>query len=395
MKVVWLCSVIDPRFKKLFDRQDLTSFGVWVHHLIRVFEHEPSVELHVVCPNWYNKKEDFEVKVEGVTYHFYAYDIVQDHIGLPANFHPTNLDHCRKSVLALLHRIGPDLVHIHGVDHPMYTNAVPEFCDQFPTVLTVQRFNYLAPKGSAFLQLVCYYEDILLRKLTHFGYRSGEMIDEIRKKNPSAQFYFHYYPFARPKVIKNHTEDNDTYDIAFFARIHRDKGIEDLIHMVKLLEDRGRSVTLRIFGKGDAKYLDYLHNLIRELKIAQNIQFSGFIENQSKLHREIVKARLCVLPTHYDIKPGTIIESLLMKLPVVTYDVGTMHEFNEEFDGVTLVEPHHIEKLADAVVHLLDDKELRKHKAEGAFNVADYFYSDGKVKKDVLAMYRNILSGDT
>lgn len=180
MKVVWLCSIIDPRFKELFGRHDLNSFGVWIQHLIRVFESDTSIELHVMYPNWYNFKEDVEIKMEGITYHLYAFDVTQNTSGLPRNFHPNNLDHVRKTVLRLIDKIQPDLVHVHGVDHPIYTNAIPEFCDRYPTVLTVQRFNYMAPKGSMYLQLVCHYEDILLRKLKHFGYRSGEMVDEIR-----------------------------------------------------------------------------------------------------------------------------------------------------------------------------------------------------------------------
>ena len=62
--------------------------------------------------------------------------------------------------------------------------------------------------------------------------------------------------------------------------------------------------------------------------------------------KEAIKAKICVLPTYYDVIPGTIIESMFMKIPVVAYAVGGIPTLNDNVETVRLVDKYDINGLA-------------------------------------------------
>ena len=51
--------------------------------------------------------------------------------------------------------------------------------------------------------------------------------------------------------------------------------------------------------------------------------------------KHAINARICVLPTYHDILPGTILESMFMKLPVIAYDVTGLSELNDKGQSVS------------------------------------------------------------
>ena len=55
----------------------------------------------------------------------------------------------------------------------------------------------------------------------------------------------------------------------------------------------------------------------------------GFLKSQQDIYEHAIHSRIYVLPTYHDIIPGTIIESMFMKLPGIAYAVGGIPELNE------------------------------------------------------------------
>ena len=165
----------------------------------------------------------------------------------------------------------------------------------------------------------------------------------VQEINPNAQFHFHQYPYnIKPKENPNEKKE---YDLVFFARINPSKGILDLLRAISLLNKNGKHIKALIIGNGNKEYLYELKSYCDKEKISQNVTWAGFLPTQNDVHKEASKAKISVLPTHYDMIPGTIIESMFLKIPVVAYRTGSIPEINSNDIFVKLIEENDIKSL--------------------------------------------------
>jgi glycosyltransferase involved in cell wall biosynthesis len=394
MRIVWLAMFVNDEFKHLFDRPDKENWGVWITHLCTLFQGDQDIELHVVAPNMYTN-ETVSIKRGSITYHFYRYEFDVPRVTSYVSTNPLNLTRVSEEVKTIVRSIEPDLIHVHGCENPLYAAPSLELNKLYPCVFTVQRFNFMASGVTVLHDVVVKLEDMVLRQFKHFGVRTREMQQVISKRNPSGNQWFHNYPVARPERIKSGDPDSEEYDVVFFARITRDKGIFDLIEAARLIIRQRPEYRIRVYGPISSKEEPEIHKAVDEAGLTDVIAFMGNLPDQNLLHKAVSNARLCVLPTHADIVPGTIIESMLMKLPVVTYAVGGTVEFN--MDGVVkiiLVEKGDTQQLASVQLDLLENPEKRFKMANRAHQFAIEYYSDAKVIADLKRMYRSVVGID-
>ena len=204
-------------------------------------------------------------------------------------------------------------------------------------------------------------EEKILRTMRYFGIEATSMEKHIRDYNPDAKTYFYHCPFAKTEVKE---EVEKEFDLVYFAKIVRMKGIEDLIKALPLVKQVKPDVKLEIIGKGDERYIEYLKQLITELGLNENIAFRGFIPTQREVHTEVKKARISVLPTYNDTLPGTIIESMLLGLPVISYHTGGIPDLNMNGEHVILVGQGNTGLLAGEIISLLQNTVRQKELSE-------------------------------
>lgn len=215
----------------------------------------------------------------------------------------------------------------------------------------------------------------------------------ITERNPSAKQFFHNYPVAWPEVLKSRNVDDEDVDVVFFARITRDKGIFDLIEAAELIIKQQPDYKVHLYGHILEKEEPEIKEAVSSAGLESVILFKGNEQDQARLHRIASRARLCVLPTLADIVPGTIIESMLMKLPVVSYAVGGMPQLNEPGnERLKLVSKGDIAGLAMAQLELLSNDTKRQQLSEEAYQFAIEYYSNKKVVRDVRKMYTQVLA---
>lgn len=171
----------------------------------------------------------------------------------------------------------------------------------------------------------------------------------------------------------------------------KDKGIHDLLQAVATIKKTKENIQLCAIGGGN---IEEFKQLTEELGISNNVYWAGFLPTQRDVHQLASAARISVLPTYHDIIPGTIIESLFLNIPVVAYNVGSIHEVNEKEDIISLVDKLDVNGLANAIEHLLDNPEKRKEIAEKGHQraVEMFMHSDEEVKMSLLNAYRKIIN---
>jgi glycosyltransferase involved in cell wall biosynthesis len=169
------------------------------------------------------------------------------------------------------------------------------------------------------------------------------------------------------------------------------KGIEDLITAVSKLSMTKPDISLIIIGHGDADYIRSLQEKIINLGLVKNIEFKGFIPSQRDMHLEVMKARIVVLPTYNDTIPGTIVESMLLGLPVISYRTGGIPDLNKENRNIILVEQGNIDGLVQELIILLNNPEMQIKMGETAKAFASEEFDNARSAEILKEIYKDVI----
>ena len=214
------------------------------------------------------------------------------------------------------------------------------------------------------------------------------MAEDIKRINPSVMLFWNMY--ASLSIENELKQVNKKYDIVFFARVSKDKGIFDLLQAVAMLKENYPAIKLCVIGGG---CIEEGKKYAMDLGIANNVYWAGFLPTQKDVHQLAVQAKISVLPTYFDIIPGTIIESMFLGIPVVSYHTDSIPEINEKEEVISLVEKGNIHALAKAMHELLDNPELRKERSvKGIKRAKEMFvFDDEEIRLSLLKGYNQAI----
>lgn len=171
------------------------------------------------------------------------------------------------------------------------------------------------------------------------------------------------------------------------GRLHPQKDFATLLKAMVCVRDRLPDAHLLLVGDGDLK--PELVSQARSLELAQTVTFAG---HRTDIPEILSAVDLLVLPSLWEGLPNALLEAMAAGLPVVATAVGGTPEV--VVDGVTgfLVPPRDPQALADAILRLLRDPELRQRMGEaGRARVAAHFSIEQMVHKTE-ALYEQLLA---
>ncbi len=154
--------------------------------------------------------------------------------------------------------------------------------------------------------------------------------------------------------VKNNLSNK--FIILFVGQIIHRKGILYLLYSIPLIIKKTKKDVLFLFiGNGDYYYESL--NLVKELEIEKNTLFTGSVSKKD-LIAFYQSSNLFILPSLSEGLPTTILEAMYFNLPVISSDIpGVRDHFA---DHAILVQPRDSQKIADAVIHILDNEELAR-----------------------------------
>ena len=394
LRIVWICHFMNQSIKEKLELHSTTrELAPWITLWIEEFKKRDDIELHVIAPMLPILK-DKDYDDGNIHYHFIK-------IGVPfrrrkwpwwfeldfnTDFLPFNIKTKR-----LINKINPDLVNLIGAENAYYSSSILQI-NRYPRLVTIQGFIALNDEAgtgdSKMVEKRIEIENKVLRNLNHFGIEATWMEQYIRLVNPTAKMHWFHLPFARTEV--DATPDK-MFDLVFFARVTKMKGIEDAIKALELIKHKKSDINLEIIGMGDVNYMNYLKKMVDDLALNENVHFKGFIPTQKEMHFEVMKARICVLPTYNDTIPGTIVESMLLGIPVISYKTGGIPDLNKTQENLVLLDQGDIEGLAEEVLKLLDDPVRQNAMRERAKSYAMAEFDNANSTSLLIEAYRKII----
>lgn len=392
IKVVWLCHFSTLEIQEYIKpRKRLAESGLWVRDALEIIENDPRFDIHIVCSyGYFSGIKRFNIR--GV--HYYCYNSFMPFIGRnwPA-FFPIDmfLGYIKNKIIVnrIVKKINPDIIHLYGAENPHYSATILPLIKKYPTILTIQGFASKLSDESIFIRNRKIIENKIISKIPIAFYRTNQMKKDLKNINPNIQLV--WGTFSSEKVESIEPVTHKRYDIVYFARICKEKGFDDLLQAVKLISKKKLDVSLCVIGAGTMA--SQYKAKAKDLGISDNIFWAGYQPTLEDVHKLAIQAKVSVLPTHNDMIPGTIIESMLLHIPVISYYVDSIPEINENGEAIRLVDKGDVEQLADAIYEFITSEELCKLYADKGYKraVEMFTYDDNELRNALYFGYQEAI----
>ena len=157
--------------------------------------------------------------------------------------------------------------------------------------------------------------------------------------------------------------------------LRRQKGFPDLLRALEIV-NRTRAVRLIIIGNGRSKEL---RELSRKLSLEDKTDFLGAMENPFPY---ISKADIFVCSSLYEGLSNVILEALALGKPVIStnHKHGADEIIENRKNGI-LVPTGNPGEMANAIIEILEDEELRKSLGEKAEKKSEDFSRDKMISE--------------
>ena len=169
------------------------------------------------------------------------------------------------------------------------------------------------------------------------------------------------------------------------ARFERVKGLETLVKAAAEVAGSRPDARFLLIGGGSLK--NHLKDLAGRLGISDKIRF---LDYSPEVDRLLERSAIAVLPSLYEPFGMAAAEALAAGKPVVASMVGGLREI--VIDGVNgfLFAPGDYRELADKILKLLEDRDLRKRMGEAARETAKRFKPEN-IARRYAEIYRGLL----
>lgn len=175
-----------------------------------------------------------------------------------------------------------------------------------------------------------------------------------------------------------------TIKIVNVAALTYQKDHETLLKAVNIVNRKNNNFILIIAGEGELKNrLIYLRD---RLKLQDKVIFTGFREDALSL---INFADIFVMSSRYEGLGTSIIDAMSLKKPVIATETGGIPELIISGKNGLLVPRENPEALAEAIIRLMQDKNLQKKLSRQAFKDARNFSIEKTVEKTI-EVYREL-----
>lgn len=310
----------------------------------------------------------------------------------------------KKKIGIVLDSFKPDIVHLNNI-HFHLTPSVIEACKEknISVVWTVHDYQLLCPNHLFFNGRICTacldgkFEHCISGRCIHgslaksvigaveaYYYKRRDLYDYVSRyicpsvfmeRMISTHLFSEKVVFLQNFLEKIHPVNGEKENyVLYFGRLADEKGIDGIIAAARNLPD----IQFKVAGSGPKE---------ESVKNIPNIDFVGF-KTGHELHELIGHAEFSLYPSvWYENCPLSIMESLSLSTPVITYDMGGMAELVE--DGVTGYRVRNKTELIEKIRMLHADKEglskMQKNCTAVSFNDLSTYTGT------LLTIYKNVI----
>ncbi len=189
------------------------------------------------------------------------------------------------------------------------------------------------------------------------------------------------------KSLKRRIEHADGQKVVTFTgRLLREKGILEFLEAARRISDSGLSVKFVIAGWLDKNNPSCISQTeLEEYLINKNIVYLGMIHEITEL---LYLSDIFVLPTYREGFPRSVLEAMSMSLPVITSNVPGASDAVTHGDNGLLTEPRNTDSLINAILYLLNNKEIATTMGSLGRNRVEAMYKNEIIYNKFVQLYK-------
>ncbi len=205
-------------------------------------------------------------------------------------------------------------------------------------------------------------------------------------------------------VIYNAIDEKDAKSTASTESVKDCYGIKNVHKVIgvvgRLSPEKGQIIFLKAFQKavkihpeikalivGDGPDRKTLQGYCRDNGLEDKVIFTGYQENVANFYQVF---DILVLPSYTEGLPNAVLEAMLFEVPVIATSVGGVPEVINNSNGI-LVPPDNHDILADKMIKLLQDDELRKSVGLKGRESLYPRFSPSYRANQIIALYKELL----
>ena len=192
------------------------------------------------------------------------------------------------------------------------------------------------------------------------------------------------------EAVKKHLGlSSDALVVGMVARLDEDKDFQTLFEAARLVSERNKNAYFVVVGDGPLK--ESLKSQASSLKSENRIIFTGYRKDVSSI---INAMDIAVLSTHHEGCPNAIMEYMACSKPVIATNAGGCPEL--VVDDITgfLIPKANPQVLADKILILLKDKELRFKMGVEGYRRVEANFSSEKMAWNTERLYLELINAD-
>jgi Glycosyltransferase len=193
----------------------------------------------------------------------------------------------------------------------------------------------------------------------------------------------------RPMNTEN--EGNTLFFLSVLDRFHEYKGLDYLLQALNTVKEEVPDVKLIVGGEGEL--LDRYRQVSSSLGLEENVEFVGFIPDD-KIVQYYNRCDLFVLPSISAEQEGfgmVLLEAMACGKPVISTDiVGVAKDLKERGAGI-IVECRDAKGLAEAILHILQNKDRATKMGAAGRCLVEEKYRWGTVAERVEKVYEELI----
>ena len=253
----------------------------------------------------------------------------------------------------LIKKIRPDILHAHWATSYGLLGALSGY---HPFILSTWGNDIIISPQKYWI----------MQKLVEYSLEKADLVTATSKMLGDATGKFvhdgktvHTIPFGVDTDLFTPSKDNPPEGeicIGIVKALEDSYGIEYLIRAFKIVVDKGYDSNLLIVGDGSLR--KNLEKLTKTLNLSSSVKFIGKVDNY-KVIEYLQKMDIFVIPSIRESFGVAAVEASACSIPVIATNIGGLPEV--VIDGTTgfLVPPRDENAIADRIIRLIDDSELR------------------------------------
>ena len=289
-------------------------------------------------------------------------------------------------IAAIIYKIQPDIVHLHYVS---IDGLAPALFKRFPLIVTPWGSDILYDlEGNPKFRVIIKF---ILRKADLITTTTEFLANEVRKQLTQPK-KIEIIPFgvdiAFFRTEKRQNKKKKQITLVFIKSLESHYGPQYLLQAMPHVLKEHPSTKLIFAGSGSQKIK--LETLAQGLNIAGNVCFAGRLDHHGV--RELLReSDIFIMPTSCQEAFGvSALEAQAMAVPVIATKKGGIPEVVKDGETGLLVEARDSQQLAQAILKLIENPQLRLKMGELGRKFVTANFSWEKCAKDMIEIYHGI-----